>query len=1855
MKVSDIRSTSTDSVHLIFKGWEYYNGTEWVSLITVDNEGYEISDPNEDGVYLDLPVSVLETAGNIDLYPIFVEARWIAFVAGKSGSGASYVPSQYLESWGRAREYDPDDESGDSPGTNVFEELSASTRPGYAFDGWYAFAATDPATGNITNLSEPADVEVSYLVDNANSWEVHRITVNTTAVRVANGNPQDGKVTIAEAGLWSVVDDGDGRGHLCTDGSGHKLFKASGGKLRLFDPVDRLTLHAHWAPFGTRVTLVYWTENVQDKDYVYSPVVMETYSANKAAVYTTEELNTLYREKHGTDRPEPYTSGSELRFEDLADLGLFGNAKLAGAVPAGDEIFYDLMDPGTVIGYEKDENDNDREVHPDSSKIISGDGNTVFNVYYDRKTFKLVFHIGRDGYVKNGGHQKTDHLWDGNWIEFMYKDPKVTALGYPPRGSTGRNPQPSYVGVDGEFSMSYDGRTYDSSYVTNEFNVKGDYIPVTDPADPEYANDSNLYVLEAKYGAYIGDRWPTPGNTAFSFVDQKAASDGRYKTLYIWAAYYGSLYCRIANERSTESNPNGANPDINGVYSYMSRELCANREGTGLINSSQVHHLVAWFGEANKSTRFKKYHVLFEAIDGTYDPDAVTVVPGSDYAPYELTTWSAEHTVGDKSEIIGHSFFEPNEAQDVLSNLEPQFQLGETLDGYDLVYSCYDPVQRTNPDHAGQKDYHIYFFFRPKQYTLTFMFESGAVSDTYYYKESLEGKDLYDPPEKTGHVFMGWYPNEEGVGQRYIFHTEGGLTANTMPNHNVVLYPRLGILQYMVRIDPNGGTLDHRVTPDKSTYFTADFGTQIGEYEVQRTYVPLTDKELTSYTGERYYYLNMQHRGEPQEGDWGYPTDLRNAIFLTEAELHDYYENVYKAMVDPDSPTHVDFSWWSGIQLLPEDEFNQKYTSYPNHPYRQVSGGEHYSFMGWYQVMDDGGTPGDPSDDQVSTMPFNFSDPVNDTLTLRAMWRLDGGYYIKYNAAYYVMDGEGHVSQIVYGDMDDWNDPADPGRELYADQAFTHVLRSPKHVTDGYVFRGWRVVREDGVVPYIDEGVPKTYINWKPIQLDAGGNPVYYQPGDPFTIDSELVSDVSGTAKIIHMQAFYETEDETHRRPDVTNLTLDANKAFLGYVNTTDSGSLPAFAGPGKVFISDDAATFDTENNPTEILFGDIQSNAAIHLNRYAPFFEHHNAYLLIGYDANTDPENPSTGHGFAPAFARDAVIAVQRSDNETLYAMWEPMVYITFKNDTDANISVTLNADDPGAHAMEIVNTANAFERAPVEGSVTVPARASVRVVMPHGAGESVTATAVNDHAGKVMSVSGTYPDETPYGTGHTGVPYGYPVNYTGTLVNNDKGILVTYTEENDPGPRVFFDVNNGVWTPQSEDYVEVTGTGLYSILKSIIAEHHNVYEPVEPTRSGKVFLGWTRNADVAGMTDFSSETMIVAGTTTLTPDPGGNILELVKRDYLWDFTQVPPDNLTLLAVWSDTATVTFDLVYTGENLHNWEGPALSDTDEPYVYYRNSADPGYITYTLAKGDRVPKPSDPTVNTAKTWSFLKWLSWNSTVDSYRRSTKKINDANLINYTYDFSSHVTEDRRLSTSWTDQHPQTFTFTVENHVSGDPNAEFTYTIAIENDKRNKSGNVRDPNPRWGSVTTQLKNNETYTVRVTVMQISNWGGAWGVGIDVIDRNGVTVKSGQVLTYPAGASGGELNKDFTTDYKYTLKITQASVPNYETDVAVSDVTGDIVYETDAAERLFSFTSIKKNTTGSAAMDAAFDGGPLNAYVDGAHNSLRIVFTNIGETVVAPTGTSFAAMPFILMMMFGFLFGAAFCFLRRGKRAGFMG
>ena len=98
------------SPQMIFRGWSTQKVTE-PGRTTDDNGDPIILEPD-----------TISISSNTDLYPVFSNIRWLTFVSGKTGTGATYVSPKY---------YYVDEGADDLPGKDTVK------RTGYVFDGWF--------------------------------------------------------------------------------------------------------------------------------------------------------------------------------------------------------------------------------------------------------------------------------------------------------------------------------------------------------------------------------------------------------------------------------------------------------------------------------------------------------------------------------------------------------------------------------------------------------------------------------------------------------------------------------------------------------------------------------------------------------------------------------------------------------------------------------------------------------------------------------------------------------------------------------------------------------------------------------------------------------------------------------------------------------------------------------------------------------------------------------------------------------------------------------------------------------------------------------------------------------------------------------------------------------------------------------------------------------------------------------------------------------------------------------------------------------------------------------------------------------------------------------------------------------------------------------------------------------------------------------------------------------------------------------------------------------------------------------------------------------------------------------------
>ena len=271
VRIGDIVCPSSDPTHLVFAGWQTAEMAEetdvskqYYPTVDLNNGGTEA---NSSGSATGYYITVTEddfTGTTYDLYPLFVEARWLNFSTGKSGNGSKYVGSTYRLT---------NDEGAGTYYTNTFFSTNATSRSGYNFGGWYAFANMDGETSEITNLLTAQDVEVTYQQYETDpstgktTSTTKSVTFNMTAIQLVNGSnelvtPSDNAsiATTEKDGVTYTLKASDGIIYLNIDGTDYKLFGVENGNLYFYKPMNDLTLYARWLTQLVSYKILYWEQ-----------------------------------------------------------------------------------------------------------------------------------------------------------------------------------------------------------------------------------------------------------------------------------------------------------------------------------------------------------------------------------------------------------------------------------------------------------------------------------------------------------------------------------------------------------------------------------------------------------------------------------------------------------------------------------------------------------------------------------------------------------------------------------------------------------------------------------------------------------------------------------------------------------------------------------------------------------------------------------------------------------------------------------------------------------------------------------------------------------------------------------------------------------------------------------------------------------------------------------------------------------------------------------------------------------------------------------------------------------------------------------------------------------------------------------------------------------------------------------------------------------------------------------------------------------------------------------------------------------------------------------------------------------
>lgn len=901
----------------------------------------------------------------------------------------------------------------------------------------------------------------------------------------------------------------------------------------------------------------------------------------------------------------------------------------------------------------------------------------------------------------------------------------------------------------------------------------------------------------------------------------------------------------------------GKNDTVKGVVSTMDEKIL------GYTDSPYGNFLIASYRTSNPNNW--TYNIYFETLDGV-DYSQATVVTRNGRTFYLADSFIAKSSNTDLSQQNAPAYTGFENIERVSGgNIAANFFYSRN--SYDLTFAPNYPPHLAGSAPAAQVFANIPYETSLASYSGTAA--PAAPNDNYY--------------------FDGWY-EDAACSVPFDF-------ANaTMPSSNKAVYAKWSLVTYPVNINPNGGVIDSIdyswFTAEQmettglsgtnngfATYFDNTATQTIERYDnVKRPYVEVSDAEAAQMDPNDVYRYVYIYKSNQEGGAGKISAPGRTAVYIkdTVQSLNIFYQ-YYVHEVETRQARDPE------LVPLPRAQWEATYVS--KEKYRGLRSGEEYVFLAWYEVIDG----------VRQNSPFDFSQPATTETTLIAEWRLEGGYSLLYSTEYYADNND-----YITANLEDWTDPLD-GYSKYSDGASTHAMQEPtsirvngKSAEDAeyvdYQFLGWQIVRV-------------TTVNGRPYYtpLEPG---VYYTAGQDLTVKARY----SDENMVIHMQAVYQKRSEAYRRPDVVNLTLNAGKDAMGtgfgYVDSS-AGSLPEWRWPGHYW-SDD----------TNIYFGDTQSNASVHLYKYATtltqdevtgetlnptgikMFKHPAGYKLIGFDMDAYDDD------FVPQYAADSVVAVTPGEDHTLYAVWEPMVYLDLVNNTQQALAISISSTS--GNALYIVNQADgSFSRTPVNPNNLVIQPGTTRLVMPYGAGKDFTINGTNTLGfGWVMTVTSTYAgrsgDLDPAAV--TDIKNTKSYSITDQLYEDAQGrpVVVTFSAMQMPRTLVLHDNDpiDATWE-KSFDISETT----YVLTETRV-------------RVGRVFKGWAESA---------------SATTATYPISGNGSMNqtLILSDLFDDGNGGQLEVKHLYAVWGSNDEEGVVKVYK-------EVPAPGDQDKQFTFNIN-------------------------------------------------------------------------------------------------------------------------------------------------------------------------------------------------------------------------------------------------------------------------------------------------------------------------------
>ena len=721
---------------------------------------------------------------------------------------------------------------------------------------------------------------------------------------------------------------------------------------------EKLQLYAYWKPGYSTYTVIYWKQRVtDDRDAAPEQRTYEFDSQETRSALTGDTV--------------------ELKPEDK-------------------------QKQFTGFHHKEDVAENDPHKDSEATTVVSS-GSTVLNVYYDRNIIRIKFYKDKYHDVDYDDSHYTDPpepeyvgatddegsqygLIDGKYVVLKKNEQKVYSNKWTFTNSynysyTIANNSNQYT--DGKFYLLQNGNYNYSGYSTS---------------NPYPQDDTRTYYCYESYwtrGYYVLTRVVKSTNVTWYYEDangnEVVYNGGRYKLNSNWFWYTGlygqnlskygytwpdDMFEYFAAPDQSETGVIGLsflgqfvlptdakNPESNELrMRYRGTPNCAvkfylqraDMDGDGFLDTADdVGHLYIdprYYSNFSFSDKYDGYTVV--AYQRTYhdskpDPNQwnTNVYSGDEYGSVQLTSQYDLHIrYGLRSYSI--SYFDASDGTALTTKISDENgTMLRKKDGvlYGANISQYYPAADFTP---ASKTPGLNFngrWYSDQEMTKQIFFGEKDDAKLHYYFDLVSGEKIY-----TGYVVddaeKAYY-----AGKREYHEDPCEEMTDGMPNRNIAVYAGFSYSYYWIKIDPNKGALTGE---DDVTYERKQYGDTLHQLADPVRYVQ--DKKNGTYY---YHYdeFDMEHpdgiqpesrKAEyvPVTGEDGTPTD---------PSVSTDGEKKYR-IPDPDSTT------------------------------------EGYVFSGWYKV-DENAAAG-----KKYTL-FNFNEQITENLTIQAMWREKGSFYVYYS------------------------------------------------------------------------------------------------------------------------------------------------------------------------------------------------------------------------------------------------------------------------------------------------------------------------------------------------------------------------------------------------------------------------------------------------------------------------------------------------------------------------------------------------------------------------------------------------------------------------------------------------------------------------------------------------------------------------------------------------------------------------------------------------------------------------------------------------------------------------------------------